>query len=255
MRLLLPSRGHKRASCAIDKVFSRRLSIVGVYPAGSRAGSTARKSDMLRNPKRPSRKAIARERKEIRLRSRESQARGRQEADRPVLLADAERLEDHDHAGRMRASLRLIPVNISGEISSSRRFWRSRPTTACRPLSITTVPAAGGSRSSRSGAILQYLGRKTGKFYPKDERSRVEVDQWLFWQMANLGPKAGEANHFRHYAPEKLPYHRALRQRDEPDLRRDESSARTGSSSPAGTRSPTSPASVGRAAPSATVMT
>jgi GST-like protein len=57
-----------------------------------------------------------------------------------------------------------------------------------------------------SGAILQYLGRKTGKFYPKDERGRVEVDQWLFWQMANLGPKAGEANHFRNYAPQRLPY-------------------------------------------------
>jgi GST-like protein len=57
-----------------------------------------------------------------------------------------------------------------------------------------------------SGAILQYLGRKTGKFYPKDERGRVEIDQWLFWQMANLGPKAGEANHFRNYAAEKLPY-------------------------------------------------
>src|SRR5262245_24720930 len=52
-----------------------------------------------------------------------------------------------------------------------------------------------------SGAILQYLGRKTGKFYPAAERARVEVDQWLFWQMANLGPKAGEANHFRRYAP------------------------------------------------------
>ncbi len=51
-----------------------------------------------------------------------------------------------------------------------------------------------------SGAILQYLGRKTGKFYQQDERSRMEVDQWLFWQMANLGPKAGEANHFRNYA-------------------------------------------------------
>jgi len=55
-----------------------------------------------------------------------------------------------------------------------------------------------------SGAILQYLGRKTGKFYPQGERARVEVEQWLFWQMANLGPKAGEANHFRSYAREKL---------------------------------------------------
>jgi GST-like protein len=57
-----------------------------------------------------------------------------------------------------------------------------------------------------SGAILQYLGRKTGQFYPQDERSRVDVDQWLFWQMGGLGPMAGQANHFRHYAPEKIPY-------------------------------------------------
>src|SRR5262249_18720549 len=57
-----------------------------------------------------------------------------------------------------------------------------------------------------SGAILQYLGRKTGKFYPRDERGRVEVDQWLFWQMANLGPQAGGADTFRNYAADKLPY-------------------------------------------------
>jgi len=57
-----------------------------------------------------------------------------------------------------------------------------------------------------SGAILQYLGRKFGKFYPADERGRVEVDQWLFWQVGNLGPMAGQANHFRHYASEKIPY-------------------------------------------------
>ncbi|MDE1566792.1 glutathione S-transferase N-terminal domain-containing protein [Aquabacter sp. P-9] len=57
-----------------------------------------------------------------------------------------------------------------------------------------------------SGAILQYLGRKTGLLYPKDERGRVEVDQWLFWQMGGLGPMAGQAHHFRIYAPEKIPY-------------------------------------------------
>lgn len=57
-----------------------------------------------------------------------------------------------------------------------------------------------------SGAILQYLGRKTGKFYPTDERARVEVDQWLFWQMGGLGPMAGQAHHFRKYAPEKIAY-------------------------------------------------
>ena len=57
-----------------------------------------------------------------------------------------------------------------------------------------------------SGAILQYLGRKYGKFYPQDERQRVEVEQWLFWQMGGLGPMAGQAHHFRQYAPEQIEY-------------------------------------------------
>lgn len=57
-----------------------------------------------------------------------------------------------------------------------------------------------------SGAILQYLGRKFGRFHGTDERSRVEVEQWLFWQVGGLGPMAGQAHHFRNYAPEKLPY-------------------------------------------------
>lgn len=57
-----------------------------------------------------------------------------------------------------------------------------------------------------SGAILQYLGRKTGKFYPADERARVEVEEWLMWQVAGLGPMLGQNHHFRNYAPEKIPY-------------------------------------------------
>lgn len=52
-----------------------------------------------------------------------------------------------------------------------------------------------------SGAILQYLGRKSGKFYPSDERSRVEVEEWLYWQVAGVGPMFGQASHFRNYAP------------------------------------------------------
>ena len=57
-----------------------------------------------------------------------------------------------------------------------------------------------------SGAILQYLARKTGKFYPTNERARVEVDQWLFWQMGGFGPMLGQTHHFRIYAPEKIEY-------------------------------------------------
>ena len=57
-----------------------------------------------------------------------------------------------------------------------------------------------------SGAILQYLGRKFGKFYPGNERQRVACEEWLFWQVGGLGPMAGQAHHFRQYAPEKVEY-------------------------------------------------
>jgi GSH-dependent disulfide-bond oxidoreductase len=57
-----------------------------------------------------------------------------------------------------------------------------------------------------SGAILQYLARKTGRFGGADERERVSVEEWLFWQVGGLGPMAGQANHFRNYAPEKIAY-------------------------------------------------
>ena len=57
-----------------------------------------------------------------------------------------------------------------------------------------------------SGAILLYLGRKSGRFYPQDERGRVEVEQWLMWQMGGFGPMLGQYHHFTSYAPEKIPY-------------------------------------------------
>jgi GSH-dependent disulfide-bond oxidoreductase len=94
----------------------------------------------------------------------------------------------------------LIPVNISRGDQFKPEFLKISPNN--RMPAIVDHNGPGGKPISifESGAILQYLGRKTGKFYPQDERGRVEVDQWLFFQMANLGPKAGEANHFRNYA-------------------------------------------------------
>lgn len=100
----------------------------------------------------------------------------------------------------------LHPVNISTGDQFKPSFLKISPNN--RMPAIVDHDGPGGKPISvfESGAILQYLGRKTGKFYPQDERARVEVDQWLFWQMGGLGPMAGQAHHFRHYAPEKLPY-------------------------------------------------
>lgn len=100
----------------------------------------------------------------------------------------------------------MKPVNISKGDQFKPEFLAISPNN--RMPAIVDPDGPGGRPISvfESGAILQYLGRKTGKFYPKEERARTEVEQWLFWQMGGLGPMAGQAHHFRVYAPEPLPY-------------------------------------------------
>ena len=101
---------------------------------------------------------------------------------------------------------RMIPVNISAGEQFKPEFLAISPNN--RMPAIVDPDGPGGKPISvfESGAILQYLGRKTGQFYPADERARVQVEEWLFWQMAGLGPMSGQNNHFRNYAQEKLPY-------------------------------------------------
>jgi GSH-dependent disulfide-bond oxidoreductase len=76
------------------------------------------------------------------------------------------------------------------------------------PAIVDQSPAEGGGPLSvfESGAILQYLAEKTGKFLATDLRTKTETMQWLFWQMGGLGPMAGQNGHFNVYAPEKVPY-------------------------------------------------
>ncbi len=98
------------------------------------------------------------------------------------------------------------PVNISQGEQFEPRFLAISPNNRIPAIVDPQGPGRRPISVFESGAILQYLGRKTGKFYPADERSRVEVDQWLMWQMGGLGPMAGQAHHFRQYAPEKIQY-------------------------------------------------
>ncbi len=101
----------------------------------------------------------------------------------------------------------IVPVNISKGEQFKPEFLRFSPNNRI-PAIVDNAPAVGGRPVSvfESGAILVYLGDKTGKFLPTEPYSRVEVMQWLFWQMGGLGPMAGQNHHFSQYAPEKIPY-------------------------------------------------
>jgi len=98
------------------------------------------------------------------------------------------------------------PVNIAIGEQFTPQFLSISPNNRIPAIVDPSGPGGRPISVFESGAILQYLGRKTGKFYPRDERTRVAVDEWLFWQMAGLGPMAGQAIHFRRYAPETVAY-------------------------------------------------
>ncbi|MBC7768565.1 MAG: glutathione S-transferase N-terminal domain-containing protein [Phycisphaerales bacterium] len=95
----------------------------------------------------------------------------------------------------------LKPVNIGKGEQFTPEFMRISPNN--RMPAIVDPNGPGGAPISvfESGAILQYLGRKSGKFYPEDERARSDVEQWLYWQVGGLGPMAGQVSHFVNYAP------------------------------------------------------
>jgi GSH-dependent disulfide-bond oxidoreductase len=102
---------------------------------------------------------------------------------------------------------RIIPVNIGTGAQFEPAFLAISPNNRI-PAIVDQTPADGGAAVSvfESGAILLYLAQKTGRLLPADLRGRVEVSEWLFWQVAGLGPMAGQNHHFARYALEKIPY-------------------------------------------------
>ena len=104
------------------------------------------------------------------------------------------------------------PVNIGAGEQFEPDFLKISPNNRMPAIIDPDGPDGKPISIFESGAILQYLARKTGKFHGSNERERADVEQWLFWQMGGLGPMAGQAHHFRNYAPkiepdpEKLKY-------------------------------------------------
>ena len=95
----------------------------------------------------------------------------------------------------------LKPVNIGTGEQFAPAFQKISPNGRMPAVVDPDGPDGMPLAIFESGAILQYLGAKSGKFYPHDLRGKAEVDQWLFWQVGGLGPMAGQTHHFRQYAP------------------------------------------------------
>jgi GSH-dependent disulfide-bond oxidoreductase len=102
---------------------------------------------------------------------------------------------------------KIIPINIGKGEQFQRDFLAVSPNNRI-PAMIDHAPADGGKPIPvfESGAMLLYLADKTGQFIPRDQRGRTQALEWLFWQMANLGPNSGQNNHFSNYAVDKIPY-------------------------------------------------
>ena len=102
---------------------------------------------------------------------------------------------------------KIFPVNIGKGEQFKREFLAVSPNNRI-PAIVDHDPQGGGAPVSlfESGAILLYLADKTKRFIAQDLRGRTETIQWVFWQMGNLGPMAGQNNHFSNYAVEKIQY-------------------------------------------------
>jgi GST-like protein len=103
-------------------------------------------------------------------------------------------------------SYRAIPVNIGKGEQFDPEFLRISPNNKIPAIVDEEGPEGKPYAVFESGAILMYLAEKTGLYLPKEASAKYEVIQWLFFQMASIGPMFGQAGHFINYAPEPIPY-------------------------------------------------
>ena len=101
---------------------------------------------------------------------------------------------------------KVIPVDVWKGDQFSAEFTKINPNQKIPAIVDHEGPGGQPITIIESGAILQYLGEKTGKFIPKDARARYEMLQWLMLQMASLGPMFGQHVHFTRFAPKGNEY-------------------------------------------------
>lgn len=97
-------------------------------------------------------------------------------------------------------------INITKNEQFTEEYKKINPNSKIPAIVDPDGPNGQSITVFESGAILLYLAEKTGKLIPKDPAKRIETIQWLFWQMAGLGPMFGQFGHFYKYAKEKIPY-------------------------------------------------
>lgn len=104
---------------------------------------------------------------------------------------------------------RTIPVDIGKGEQFRAEFLAISPNNRMPAIvdhDIEDAADAGPLPIFESGAILMHLAEKSGQFLPGSARGRKALHEWLFWQVGNLGPMAGQLSHFVNYAPGEHPY-------------------------------------------------
>lgn len=102
----------------------------------------------------------------------------------------------------MALSYTTHPINIGKDEQFAPAFLKISPNNKIPAI----IDRDNGQSVFESGAILMYLGEKTGRLYPAEAKARIRIHEWLMWQMSAVGPFLGRAHYFLHYNEGKAPF-------------------------------------------------
>ena len=121
--------------------------------------------------------------------------------DRPLLRTYSQWREISIMLEEAEMEYKVIPINLGAGDQFKPEFLKISPNNRMPVIVDSNGPGGEEISVFESGAILMYLGEKSGKFFPQSDKDRIRVLEWLFWQIGGLGPMAGQVSHFVNYAP------------------------------------------------------